>query len=258
MYNYGGNQGWFTNCEHDETTGNYNLWIEEAGCGIMAANDLRLYMSNSRTIATFDEYKDLLFATYDAFPKHLVTARTVNDFGIITSYYVLSAPPSPYEVSSTLSNQYGYSNNLLNANSVDYSTMLNSIIASMNNHKPVILCERDALWIVGNEVVSVYNRIMHPDIGDPERLNSVGFPMYSSLTINTDGTGLSYTIDPYNVMTNHYVTITGVVVDNQADRCWLKVQTWGTVKYIDFNEFYYYQTPQFDTDTSESTIIVLG
>ena len=30
MYNYGGNQGWFTNCEHDETTGNYNLWIDKS------------------------------------------------------------------------------------------------------------------------------------------------------------------------------------------------------------------------------------
>ena len=145
----------------------------------------------------------------------------------------------------------------MNADNVDYNTMRSEIITSVTNHKPVILCERDLWWIVGNEIVRAYNSINNFDYNNPNHINSVGFPMYTSLTINPDGTGLSYTVNAVDVMTNHYVTITGVVVDNQANRCWLKIQTWGRAEYLDFNEFYYYQSPQFNTDTAESTIIVL-
>lgn len=80
--------------------------------------------------------------------------------------------------------------------------------------------------------------------------------MYSSFAIDTNGNGFIYTQSMSNVMTNHYVTITGVVIDYQEDRCWLKVQTWGQVYYIDFYEFYNYETPEADYSTAESTIII--
>ncbi len=38
-------------------------------------------------------------------------------------------------------------------------------------------------------------------------------------------------------MTNHYVTVTGVIEDLHSGRVWLRVQTWGYAMYLDFDEF---------------------
>lgn len=55
--------------------------------------------------------------------------------------------------------------------------------------------------------------------------------MYRSLSLDSEGNG--FVPDLYSgVMTNHYVTVTGVIEDLNSGRVWLRVQTWGNAMYL--------------------------
>lgn len=41
-------------------------------------------------------------------------------------------------------------------------------------------------------------------------------------------------------MTNHYVTITGLIMDKENSNVWLRIQTWGEIYYLRLDEFYDY------------------
>ncbi len=57
-----------------------------------------------------------------------------------------------------------------------------------------------------------------------------------------DGMGICGNPDKYNVMTDHYVTITGVVKDTQSGKTWLRIQSWGEVYYILYSDFVLYNS----------------
>ena len=168
---------------------------------------------------------------------------------------MISVPPSPSAVSHVLANQYSYNNSLLDVDNVSYDDLERNVIDSLNRGNPIILCERDAIWIAGNFIVGEFNERVDNDFYE---LPKVGFPMYTELAIETDGSGLKSTVSKYAVMTNHYVTVTGMVKDNNSGRCWIKVQSWGRVYYIDLVEFYNYETPNSLVTTAESTVIVFA
>lgn len=87
--------------------------------------------------------------------------------------------------------------------------------------------------------------------------SSVGFPMYLSLSVNEElPCGFNTLLDS-NVMTNHYVTITGVIEDTRENNTWLRIQTWGRVGYITLEDFYYYQTPGYAISTDIGSLIIL-
>ena len=70
---------------------------------------------------------------------------------------------------------------------------------------------------------------------------------------------LEFTMDENNVMTDHYVTITGVFIDNQSGRTWLRVQSWGGEWYLDFDEFYNYSNDNAESFINrDGAIIVIG
>ena len=70
---------------------------------------------------------------------------------------------------------------------------------------------------------------------------------------------LEFTMDDRNVMTDHYVTITGVFIDNQSGRTWLRVQSWGEEWYLDFDEFYNYSNDNAESFiNSDGAIIVIN
>ncbi len=77
--------------------------------------------------------------------------------------------------------------------------------------------------------------------------------MYTRLKPNINGNGLDSAVTESNVTTYHYVTIIGMVKDNNSNRCWLKVQSWGKAYYIDLVEFYNYKSPDSLVNTAEGT-----
>ena len=74
--------------------------------------------------------------------------------------------------------------------------------------------------------------------------------------MNSEGNG--FVPDLYSdVMTNHYVTVTGVIEDLHSGRVWLRVQTCGYAMYLDFDELYNYDGLGLNESTSMGSIIVL-
>ena len=248
---YGGYQGWYSNAVVNPDTSNLLCFIKDAGCGIVATNDVCLYFSGQRDTYSIDDYTDELLKAYESFPSYYYSpAITVS-----TQTIICSAPPSPSTVSYVLSSQYGYQNELYYADTMSYDELEQKIIDSLDSGKPIILCERDADWIIGNYIIKQYNKINGYNYDDEDYINPIGFPMYKQLAIKEDGSGFSIASNS-NVMTNHYVTITGMVKDCQSGCCWLKIQSWGQVYYIDLVDFYNYRTQESDYSTAESTIIV--
>lgn len=54
------------------------------------------------------------------------------------------------------------------------------------------------------------------------------------------GKGIIGLQEKNDVMTSHYVTITGVILDRESDNEWLRIQTWGEIYYLRLDEFYDY------------------
>ena len=85
-----------------------------------------------------------------------------------------------------------------------------------------------------------------------------GFPMY--LNLYSEGKGIKGIEDKdeknnANVMTDHYVTITGIVKDGESGNEWLRIQTWGEQYYILYNDFVEYN--KINNNLSDGTVIIL-
>lgn len=75
--------------------------------------------------------------------------------------------------------------------------------------------------------------------------------------MNESGSNLEATPCNTSTMTNHYVTITGVLNDRRTGAAWLRIQTWGRARYINYDEFYEYRSPVYPISTAMGSIIVL-
>lgn len=117
----------------------------------------------------------------------------------------------------------GYNNNRIIIDNYSEKYILEQIKNSLTNNKPVILNEMDYIGMIENM---------------DSRTNK-GFPMYENLKAK-DGIGIEGVESPLNKMCDHYVTITGLIIDYQTDIVWLRVQTWGKINYLRLDEFYDY------------------
>ena len=238
---YGGNQGWYSNEEYDSSTGSTLHFIHSAGCGIIAVNDVRLYVENGIHTYSFDEYTTELYSSYNQFAPY--------SFGFMENERY-SAPPSVIEVSNVLE-RYGYNCCIEVCGVTSMEDMLTDIIESLNSNKPVILCERDPNWIINNYIGNTIEDLTGLDY------SNVGFPMYLDLIFdNSLPCGFTPSLD-VNVMTNHYVTITGVIKDSIDNTTWLRIQTWGRVGYIKLEDFYNYRTPGYLMSTDIGSLIIM-
>ncbi|MCR5802656.1 MAG: hypothetical protein K6G47_00200, partial [Clostridia bacterium] len=251
---YGGNQGWFGEEEtsknmvvslifkltkekiewnidvpvyFDEESGKDYLFLRESGCGLIAMTDVMLYLENGNTRISYDAYKSLF----------LSNARKVFDYSYIDDWFdfievvypnndenddvFMPVPVLPITMSLMLDDM-GYENNRLVVDIFDNKQLEEIITESLLNDKPVILNEMDCIGMLENRKAETKK----------------GFPMYKD--ISSYGQGIYGEIDEANVMTDHYVTITGLIQDNQSDTVWLRVQTWGEEYYLRLDDFYIY------------------
>ena len=58
------------------------------------------------------------------------------------------------------------------------------------------------------------------------------------------------------VMTSHYVTLTGVILDRESDNEWLRIQTWGEQYYLLYNDFVEYN--KFNNNLASGTTIIIN
>ncbi|HPG65160.1 MAG TPA: hypothetical protein PLE82_07465, partial [Saccharofermentans sp.] len=240
-----------------------NLLFEHCGCGIIATNDVLLYLRNGvSSYRYFDSvymnngnatessfYYDEAMSTYSLFPN-LLSIGYCFPFPqtfiatLIADFFVdLSAPVLFPETISFVLYSQSYSNSVYHTSSTTRDTMLEHIITSLRRNYPVILCEFDVENMIRNL--------------DRDVRSQVGFPMYMLWSNETGCPEVN--LDESNVMTDHYVTITGVFIDNQSGRTWLRVQTWGSEYYLDFDEFYSYSNDNAESFINrDGAIIVIG
>lgn len=223
---YGGNQSWFNNVEIGPD--GVELLTSEAGCGIIATNDVMLYCKNGAALYQWSNYKSSVITTYNTFPGIRINTADPNLPAID-----LRAPAIlPQQVQAVLSNNNYNSNCYYTCKTdlgpmlevTDRDDMLYIIIQSISSNKPVILQELDpAGLLIG----------MLPNLTTPP-----GVKMYKRNNL----ADMDNFLTEVDHAAGHYVTITGIFIDEQANMRWLRVQSWGKEYYINFDEFYDYNT----------------
>ncbi len=250
---YGGNQGWYGNSIFDPVSLTTLHNIQSSGCGIIATNDVRLYLQNGYTTYNEETYQTELFDTYNSFAPYY-WGGLVDSYGIPTGLHSFAAPPDPIRVTWALES-YGFDCHTNRVMPWNHDSLLSLIINSVENDHPVILCEIDPSWLANFEFSRRVAMGLDPDHNNPA---NIGFVIYNTdLHMAANGACLEATTYSSSAMSNHYVTVTGVLVDNSSGEAWLRVQTWGHARYVNYNEFVNYQSPYYPVSTAMGSIIVL-
>jgi len=202
---YGGNQSWFGNVSI--SLQGINLLMEDTGCGVIAANDVELYLRNGASSYNWPDYRDSVMNTFSGLSGTIFTPIPVNI--VSTSAISPSYIKNYYLWHGILAEVYSISN-------INKTRIKNKISRSLKNNKPVILMENDRLASWG-----LVNR------NNPYKLRT--FDSNSGDFLDTD-----------EMMLFHYVTITGMYQNRIMDKTYLRVQSWGDEYYIDYDEFYDY------------------
>ena len=204
---YGGSQTWFGNL----TIGNgtINTFIDVSGCGIIASNDVMLYLTNGVSEYHWNDYYNSVIYTYNGFSGITIP-------GTVSIAFNSSSAISPLFVQLFFLGN-GYTTKLQTVNSSNKDYLLQSIRQSLRANRPIILMENDPLVSMG--IVSV-DESCH---------------MYKFLTE-------SNSFDNYDDFNYHYVTVTGLYEDDIIGKVYLRVQSWGDIYYVEYNEFCDYNT----------------
>jgi hypothetical protein len=227
---YGGNQNWFGDVEIGSDGA--ELLMATAGCGIIATNDVQLYCDYGISFFQWSDYKSSVIDTYNAFPGISLNPISgiridpnnpiFSDLGLLVQNLDINGPAIlPLFIQNVLSDN-GLNSHSYYTNSTDRESMLKKIELSIKSNKPVILQELDPISMASN---------------DP----TVGIQLYQR---DYQATTMYDIFTSTGYVTGHYVTITGMFIDEQANRRWLRVQSWGEEYYIDFDEFFDYNTAE--------------
>ena len=205
---YGGNQSWFGNVTEDDL-GIFQgdkLFIQESGCGMIATNDIMLYIIYGGSTLSWEDYRETVLNTYDDF--FIVGFDEVYWGSSITSTMVCNA----FERNSI-------ETRTIRVNESNESDTIDEIIESLNSDIPVIMLENDAFWYDG---IALYRPIFY----------GIQYSSFDGFINSFDDTK---TQNHY-----HYTTITGVVecIDEVGNKhYWLRVQSWGDQCYVSYEEF---------------------
>ncbi len=224
---YGGNQSWFIN----ESINGTNLHILDSGCGLIATNDILLYLNNGVQDYEWADYRNEVLSTYLDFynSQSWQTDVVPNSFAFsplfIQECFLYNGHSGRECVVDR--NIWGGVASSINSSYI-YDSLLDDIEDSLRDDRPVILMEYD-----------LYNYF--------RRKNGLS---YQSLTMYQIDSGAREISDLFHHdsdmhMEYHYVTITGMVINRNLDRddperVYLRVQSWGEEYYINYNEFINY------------------
>ena len=199
---YGGNQSWFGNVAYGNS--GVILFIKKAGCGIIAASDVLLYLAYGNSEYEWSDYYDSVMDTYDDFIG--ITIPSIPPININNSALV-----SPlFEQMCLLVN--GYTSLLFSVSENNKTYLIEMIKTSLSRNNPIILLQFDPVGTLLN--YSSENPKLFSYIGGDTGFDRDGLPLR-----------------------HHYVTITGVYENSINGDVFLRVQSWGGEYYVDFNEF---------------------
>lgn len=249
---YGGNQSWFSGdvkkleiSSYEEEFSFYNYLdrtyalIKEGGCGLIALNDVLLYVKHGSQILDYEtKYREDFFELLDKCENHNFFNLKYSDGTTL----VAPAPISCNTVSEVLGSE-GFDNKLTVLSIFNTEAVLKKIKGALSNYKPIILNE---LFIPG----LLYNEYKSNSDEDKQ----IGIPMYLlnpyvekglegrlSDTSKEISVFTTITDDKVETVAAHYVTITGILIDNNdfngEEIVWLRVQSWGSVYYIKYSDF---------------------
>ncbi len=241
---YGGNQSWF-----NEVTIS-RLALEDSGCGLIATNDVLLYLDGDSPTYEWAAYHDSVIETY-------------YDFIDMQDLNCLVYVPCIVPVSYSVSYEYvqwcllynGHTSLSYTIRDANQDLLLSYIIESLTNNKPVILLEDDRIPYYISELEDLSGQELS-DLDDDYERRGIGMYVRPSSVNNL--TNVFAAINANTHVDYHYVTITGIAIDSNSavddssivstlsQHTYLRVQSWGAeyyIKYADFVQYNYsYET----------------
>lgn len=231
---YGGSQMWFANdnkLSKDYVICNY-------GCGTIAAADLFLYLALQdealRSPETGIAIQNNNLIQYENYISYV---RSINDNYINTHRIIAVLGPklaiaiSEYAKTNNFDYQASWKHKL------NYYDMYQMMEEMLSEDIPVILSigpNTPKIW--GKEGISFYDKIENPKVdGIDNSTDNVKPYSYKSVSQGIN---------------SHYVMVTALIKDDITNTIMLRISSWGTQYYINYEEYRNYIETTGDTITS--------
>ncbi len=244
---YGGSQMWFSSKDKRST----DYIIRNYGCGTIATADLFLYLAMQDPYHTSKETEialqggnEIYYENYDAYVR-LIHSEYTKTRRIIA----VLGPRIAHSV-NTYSKTYGLNYRASWKLTLTYYDMYEMIKEMLYQDIPVILSigpNTPNLW--GKKGIFFYQKYL---IDNPENTNKENpsentekIPKYCYMALMQD-------------VNSHYVTATGIEMDEIFGKIMLKISSWGKQYYINYEEYRNYVENIGGTFTSSILYIKKG
>ncbi|MCR5593142.1 MAG: hypothetical protein K6F79_05285 [Saccharofermentans sp.] len=213
---YGGNQRWFASDEGtwfqqrfpSLMTHDYDYYIDAHGCGLVAFNDVCLYMQNGVTTYDYNIYYELMHSAMD------------------NTYFTGGATPWGL--------YYGSLCTRLELVGIGCNKYFDARWEVVNYNNPgATLDYIDDMLSRGYPIIMSVNTIW-------ENNDDVGLNFYSlenGQTTDHRFAGTDYYFVPSHIAKGHYYTVTGIIYDDNSESVYLRVSNAGCEEYIVYSEY---------------------
>lgn len=218
---YGGSQMWFP--ENRWYSKDYVL--HNYGCGTIATADMFLYLSLHNEALQSSETQLVLQGTNQVkYENYYPYVRKINDQFIKTRRIIAVLGPKIASAINSYSKAYGLGYEAFWKWKLTYYDMYDIMEEMLEQDIPVILSigpNTPKLW--GKKGIPFYER-KEIEYQESEEPPSKGNKPYYYKVIKP-------------VVNGHYVTVTGIIKDDVANRIMLRISSWGKQYYINYEEY---------------------
>ena len=218
---YGGDQGWFS-----EEGKFKNIVLSDHGCGLVSCSDILLYMSMSDSqymtnlISNNITYDENGYIDYTSYMEYLCDMNEI----INVMDYLGTNGVQLMCVMNMYSNSAGFDWFTSWETSADGEIISSKIQEMLNNDIPVMLS-------------------MGPNLSSAHGVNLYDW-VYSGAISPLDNP-YRFEVGSYSKKVNgHFVTVTGLIVDEVKNQRYLRISSWGLEFYINFDEYLEYMTEE--------------
>lgn len=221
---YGGHQNWFAVVQDSSDTFDASdvlnlmplLDIQREGCGLIAVTDVTMYLENGDKTVDFKDYKSIIYGSYIDY--------------CVSDYFAgkIGLPLLPSAIVRSLNSYKGYI-------TTDYT------ITPVYGDRDILLEKIKSSIIDGKPVIILITDLDFKSLSDYEYNGKSYVDLYSldSALVDDSVTDFSNSLVKLKNGTNyHYVTVTGILFDSNTGKTYLRIQTWGIERYIDYDNFY--------------------
>lgn len=221
---YGGHQNWFAVVQDSSDTFDASdvlnlmplLDIQREGCGLIAVTDVTMYLENGDKTVDFKDYKSIIYGSYIDY--------------CVSDYFAgkIGLPLLPSAIVRSLNSYKGYV-------TTDYT------ITPVYGDRDILLEKIKSSIIDGKPVIILITDLDFKSLSDYEYNGKSYVDLYSldSALVDDSVTDFSNSLVKLKNGTNyHYVTVTGILFDSNTGKTYLRIQTWGIERYIDYDNFY--------------------